>query len=142
MDPKKIAQAAARWWGERLKRPRFQGETREDKMRGANTGMDMAEILATLNSANTDRSDDKVDAFVEALAAEIENRLKTSGNYGFSFGVDYHPDAILLDALSKAGFSGADTMSILPWKTSMWVKPTGVKVSEGYGSSTVEVPVE
>jgi len=53
------------------------------------------------------------------------------------FGVDYSPDRILQQAAVNAGF--ALGMTVLPWKTTMWIEGDKVTVRAGYGAEIEEI---
>lgn len=126
------ARTAARWWADQLR-----GGSKLD-MGADSRPAEMAEIMGQiLQRKQLDgMQPDSINAFEEKLAEAIDVQM---ANYGrATFGVDYHPDMILADAAEAAGLQLG--MATLPWKTHMWVEPTKVEVSAGYGAPAQEVP--
>ena len=120
MNTQPAAIAAAQWWAEAIKAPRFDN--------GDPNGM--AGMLATLVAARSPEPTEQTSTdFTTALATLIDGRL--SRYPSLTVGVDYGPDAILYDAAVAAGISG----SRFPWKTVMWIELDHVTVSAGYGAA-------
>ena len=126
------ARTAARWWADQLR-----GGSKLD-MGADSKPAEMAEIMGQiLQRKELDgMQPDSINAFEEKLAEAIEVQLSEYGRA--TFGVDYHPDMILADAAEAAELQLG--MTTLPWKTHMWVNPTKVEVSAGYGAPAQEVP--
>jgi hypothetical protein len=123
-------QAAVSWWANKLSSCKFDtlGSTRQDPQ---NHRVEMAEMLAQMNKRSC--SQEQIDLFQQNLAEEIRAALANrSDQYSFAVGVDYHPDAILSDALRAAGIQ--ENMSTPPWKTMMWIEKGKVAVRYGYGA--------
>ena len=119
------AEVAASWWSEKIARPKFDA--------GAdNPGLAMAEIIATVNAATIEESNQC--NFKDILKEKILNRLgKVNQVY---LGSDYAPEGILALAMDEANIP----LGNCPWKTSMWIEIDGtVSVSYGYGRPVVEL---
>lgn len=120
-----LSEHASEWWVKKLQAPVFDNGATDQ----ANI---MAQLLATLN--HKAEPAEKVLKFKETLKGIITKSLSSDRNslYGMSFGVDYHPDRILAEALSKAGIE--DNMSCLPWKTNMSILDGKIEARSGYGA--------
>ncbi len=116
-----LSESAAVWWAEKLQTPKFDNG-------GTDPGNQLAQLITA--SMHKEQPGDKASKFKEALKEAIAERLEMTSY--MSFGVDYHPDRILTDALSKATIK--NDMSTLPWKTNMWIKDGKVEVRYGYGA--------
>jgi hypothetical protein len=129
------AQVAAKWWADKLR-----GPAKMDAGSGSggrrDRSLEMAEVMATVLHATEDRSADDADRFEQALAIYVQAGLDR-GDYGVTLSTDYGPDYELLEVADSCGVQLG--MASLPWKTAMWVKPTSVRVSEGYGAEAVEI---
>lgn len=123
-DYSREARTAARWWADKL-RDDFtldNGDPEQHPIVGGMLALARAKNREGLTVA-------KIDAFERALIARVQVMLDEGHRLGF--GVDYHPDPELGDALSDAEIPVS--MTALPWKTVMWVRPGSVRVGDGYG---------
>ena len=117
---------AVNWWADAISHPRFDNG---DPSEVGGITMTLA-IMATQPV-----SDEQKARFKESL----EKRLRTGSlDYGMCFGVDYHPDGILADAMSEASIPESQA----PWKTQMWFRGGKVIVSYGYGAPRVTLEEE
>lgn len=139
----KEAQVAAKWWADKL-RTGFVPDNGSAEEEGTVANLKETNPLASSIFSLAREADEaqltpeKIDAFEEALAEGIEDLIgKAYGDYGSTFGVDYHPDRILSDALAEAEIH--ESMTTLPWKTTMRVLPGSVKVGDGYGAAFQEI---
>ena len=117
------AKAAADWWTEQIKNPRF--DNGDDSETG---GMTM--ILQTILANKTRPSAEKYDAFRVALEAAI---IKQNPRFGLH--VDYDPDRVLADVAEATSINPSQ----FPWKTSMYFRDGGVQVRAGYRAETKEI---
>ncbi len=113
-------EAAAMWWAQVLQDPKL--DNGDDNP--------MTAVLAALTKESTpSQPTDRLEKFKELLIIKLNERVT---EYGLSFGVDYHPDIILLECAEAAGLQTG--LTDWPWKTHMWVSQTKVSVSYGYGA--------
>lgn len=120
---------AARWWADNLRN----GHAKLDNGDTSTTG-GMTMMLGMLAQANAPRvTPEQAQAFEDALVVAIEKAPAYQGRY-LTLGVDYGPDLMLSNAAATAGVRL--TMTTLPWKTVMWVKPDQVTLRHGYGAPT------
>ena len=118
------AQAAANWWADAIKAPRY------------DNGDPVTSMLATVLDADRARPTTSQQVrFADALQQRIEALLERMGEFGCTLTVDYGPDLILREAAEDAGLSSQE----FPWKTRMWVYSDYVTVSAGYRARTVLV---
>lgn len=141
----KEAAVGAKWWADKL-RTGFMpnnGSAEEDGTVANIAANNPGSFVANLFSRTADEeqcTSERIDVFEAALAQGIEGLLAEGGSpYGSTFGVDYHPDPILADALVAADIK--ESMTTLPWKTHMRVLPGSVKVGDGYGAEFRELLV-
>ncbi len=125
------AQKAARWWADQL-RKRAVLDNGEKSEVGIKTTM----LAMWIQNDHEFRPEDEVQAFETNLTTALVKSDDRDGTY-FSFGVDYNPDVIFMDAAKMAGFQLG--MTDLPWKTCMWIRENKVTVAEGYGAAPMEV---
>ncbi len=118
--------AAAKWWKERLRKPKFQLLTEAERRDPRESGAAFAEVLATVT--HKDLTDEQLDRFEEELKAGLR-ALETPP---YCIAVDYHPDAILGDAAERAGIK-CGMMITFPPKTRMYFEAGRVSASCGYG---------
>jgi hypothetical protein len=139
----KEAQVGAKWWADQLRSgftPNNGSVEEEGTIANLSQTDPAVRELFAMARVNDEAAltPEKVDAFEAALVANIEALLiEDEGPYHSTFGVDYHPDKILSDALATAEIE--ESMTTLPWKTDMWVLRGSVKVSAGYGAEYVEL---
>lgn len=114
------AKAAAKWWGDRMRKPGVPDNGDRSEAGG------MTAMLAVLTQRPVEA--DAVAKFEEALAAKIDESLTRGGSC--YLGVDYHPGPILSECAEAAGVNPG--MGGWPWKTSMHVDPESVRVAPGY----------
>lgn len=118
------AQKAAKWWADHIRNgaPLDNGDTSE-------TGLfTMLMAIGLQDRAQKAMPPTAVDKFEEAL----KNSLIANTDLGVTLMVDYHPCGLLSDALDKSGIK--DTMTALPWKTSMWIDGDKITFRLGYGA--------
>lgn len=138
-DGTREAQAAAKWWAERI--------AGDDDIR---TGDAMNDSFATAARDMVKTPDaEQVETFRIHLERGILAEVVTSGSWQNAvekgdpqwgsvmrtIAVDYGPDPILAEAIEAAGISRLR----LPMKTVMWVNPGSVAVSHGHGVAEVEL---
>jgi hypothetical protein len=116
--PDEAAQAAAKWWAEALRDPRFDN----------GDGNGLAGVMAMMAArAAPPITDDQIERFKETLI----KAMQSPGFYG-RLAVDYDPDATLAAAAQSAGISARKTA--FPWKTRMRITAHEVTVAAGYGA--------
>lgn len=121
-----VAEAAANWWVEVLKNPKFDN--------GANDSANaLASMLATMTALDSNLDDNALSSFRIALIERIKEHFPNQ--WDLSFGVDYHPDLLLSECITVAGLDD----SRFPWKTLMRVSHDAVVVSYGYAAPSVYV---
>lgn len=126
------ARTAARWWADQIR----QGAKLDN-------GEGMHGVLGAMLQAVEKRgvTDEMIDAYEEALARSIQTGHRSHDGTDWrrgGFGVDYGPDRILSAPMDEVGLKG---MTLLPWKTVMWISDGSVRVSHGYQAGIVEVPL-
>ncbi len=132
--------AATNWWASKLMRvARF-----DNGDRSAVGGM--TAVLAMMVSAkNAVPTEAEIARFKASLHQRLRLRCVATwrydmpewGSYQRCVAVDYGPDRILAAACADAGIDNAD--SRFPCKTSMWIDPGKVSVSEGYRAEPVTI---
>lgn len=124
---------AVEWWMDALRKPEFRTTTDEDRRTGREIHGQVAEGMAA--KLHVQVEDDKILAFGVALESRIREALsdprKTLVAGEVVLAVDYGPNQLLCDALEAAGIKPG--MSVLPWKTTMYVGTKNVRVKYGYG---------
>ena len=128
--PQDLARTAARWWGDRLRRP--------PKMDNGDPRFEA--IAHELLSFASDRpvGDKLVRQFEAALESLLLERLQAEGATSVSIRVDYHPDELLQAAAERARL---DLRLKLPVKTAMRVDGTErtIEVKHGYSDSFTQI---
>lgn len=120
---------AVEWWSNEL-----QNNTKQDA--GDSEVNLFMKVFATRKEYLTQ---EQIEVFEKELGSLLVSRCQENWrednpswcSYHRAFGVDYHPDKILQDALKKAGINPENTR--LPIKTVMWINPGQVSVRKGYG---------
>lgn len=129
-EPRPEAKHAAAWWASRL--------GRADHDNG--DALQSAYITAATAKINQTFTDEQREAFRSELESGIETHLQQwdwrpdqprFGSAMRCISVDYGPCSILADAAERAGLKRL-SMFDLPVKTTMWIDPGHVAVSEGY----------
>lgn len=118
--------AAGIWWATVLSDPKHDNGADDD----ANM---MARVMADTLSAENPAQAGALELFAGYLKEALNKQLE-EGRDWISFGVDYHPDMILVECANRANLS--IPMMGWPWKTNMWVTPKNVKVSYGYAAAS------
>ena len=119
---KDIAKIAAEWWADKVYRlPLHDNGDRGEA--SAFAGM-LADMLSKPIGLDTR------DRFVEELTNSLVAYAKEYQGAYIYLDCDYGPCRILSDAARKAGVDPAN----FPWKTSMHVCPSEVRVKDGYGA--------
>jgi hypothetical protein len=123
------ARKAAKWWSKFLDAPVIL-----DNGDQSGTGF-MASALAGLaqDISRAKLPDDAPKKFEDALTGLLEAKT----DEWLCIGVDYHPDTILDNAAEEAGFSLG--MTLLPWKTTMWIMGDKITVRNGYHAESEEL---
>lgn len=123
-----LSEHAADWWATKLQVPNFD-------IGGPESENTLAEIGASLTHETP--LTEKITQFKTALKESIAKIIGDGGErfktFGMKLGVDYEPDSILSEALLKAGIT--DDITALPWKTSMLINTTNIKVTDGLNTS-------
>lgn len=114
--------AAGMWWATVLKDPKHDNGADDE----ANV---LSRVMADMLTADHPADAGALERFAGYLSEKVDKMLE-DGRDWISFGVDYHPDQILVDCAEKANVTVP--MMGWPWKTNMWVTPKNVKVSYGY----------
>lgn len=126
---KALAEKAAKWWAERLRKsPTFDCAIPNSPLEA---------LLIIDSEARPQHFEHEIRLFeislVEALEADESPYL--------TIGSDYGPDTILVTAALAGGFVLGATD--LPWKTFMWVDDRNkLYVREGYNGQTIELGEE
>ncbi len=144
------AATAAAWWAGRLRDGAGIGRNGDDSIRGV-----MAEGMIGLIRKKAPPTEENCDRFEDLLRERIIAILHTDGsgarcywdNNGWDNGgtdlclrVDYHPDEVLLAALSDAGVDrNVAEIAALPLKTTMRVSARRVMLVAGYGAQWKEI---
>lgn len=128
--PRNVAEAAAKWWADKL-RYGANLDHGDDSATGLFTKL-LAINLAQIEHEN--RTPEQIDMFETILADQLEEHFPQWG-----FGVDYGPDRTLTTACEAAGLTpGAASF---PWKTTMIYSDGKLKVAEGYQAPLVEIEI-
>jgi hypothetical protein len=125
---------AIEWWMNALRKPTFSTLSPAERRDPREIGGALAEMLAI--TTHQDVPEEKIAAFGKALEKGVRKELENTQREVF-LDVDYHPCALLADALDKAGIQ--NRVDVLPWKTRMWIGPLHVRVSCGYGAAPVQI---
>jgi hypothetical protein len=136
-EPGIEARVGARWWADKLRDDFALDNADPEEPEGGRALLDLAR-----DTARTDLSAAKIDAFEAALAPRIQGLLEEgAGPYATAMvlSVDYGPSRMLTEALEQAGIR--PSAASLPWKTCMWVQPGSVKVGDGYRAEPRELPL-
>ena len=122
------ARKAAHWWAQFLESPVMPDNGDRSELGFMTSGL--ASILQ--DKERSKLPPDAAQKFEDALFDLLIDRDGWN-----CFGVDYGPDYILQQAATRAGF--ALGMTVLPWKTTMWIEGDKVTVRAGYQAETEEV---
>lgn len=116
-----IADIAAKWWAQKLIKPRFDMGAQSDQEK-------MLELFATVATKPVGEKQSTV--FIDNIKEKIIKYLENHNT--LCIDVDYAPCNFLAESMEVAGIS----MNNAPWKTTMWIsKPDGeVSVKQGYGA--------
>jgi hypothetical protein len=119
---KDIAKIASEWWADKVYRlpSHNNGDLGETSV--------FAGMLADMLSKPIGL--DTRDRFVEELTNSLVEYAKEYHGAYICLDCDYAPDQILSNAARKTGVDLAN----FPWKTSMHVCPSEVRVKDGYGA--------
>lgn len=112
------ARIAAKWWADRMREG-----VKLDNGKEPEALMAQALGYALRHQVPHDRIDEFEDHLCTILLARDDS---------WGFGVDYHPSRELAEALTLAGIPV--TLTVLPWKTTMWATDQEVRVRHGYGA--------
>jgi tetratricopeptide (TPR) repeat protein len=114
---KEEIKVAAKWYADHLRKDPVNdgGDDRSNAM------------MATLVTRNGGLPDEQVDRFQQILEGKIKAGLEM---FPFSFGVDYHPCAILADALKEVGIKA--NIGTLPCKSGVKIEVGKVTAHGGY----------
>lgn len=142
---------AAQWWAEQLpkQKPNLADQAGAQPTDAMNhpVARGLFDVLADREAQSV--TPEGIETFRVELAKGIAAMVEKADSYwadsarsGFNVVVatDYGPDSVLGDALAAAGMNGR-SMTLLPNKTVMWVKPGKVDVSAGYGAAIESVPL-
>ena len=129
-DSNNLVRTAARWWGDRLRRP--------PKMDNGDPRFEAIahELLSFANERPV--SDSTIRQFEAALESLLLERLRSEEATSVSVRVDYHPDELLQAAADRARL---DLRLKLPVKTTMHINGSErtIEVKHGYGESFTQI---
>ena len=125
---------AIEWWMNALRKPTFNTLSERERHDPREMGGAVAEMLALVT--HQDVPEEKIAAFGQVLEKSVRKELVREQREVY-LDVDYHPCALLADALVKAGIP--NRTDVLPWKTRMYIGPVDVRVSCGYGAPPVRI---
>lgn len=136
------ARVGARWWADQIREGFFPDAGGEP---GDAIEHPMAKGLVSLlqEKEMAQLTPEKVDAYEAALARRIQAMLDGDASHystAMDLGCDYGPGPAHRKAFEEAGIKPG--MTLLPWKTTMWVEPGCVSVGAGYGAEPVDLPLE
>lgn len=131
-------EVATAWWAEKLRHV-----ARFDNGDDSPTGGLTAIMAMTVSARNPVPTEDQLAEFRISLGERLMVRCISSwrpdspdwGSYQRCISVDYGADPILAHACADAGIVEPDTR--FPCKTTMWVNPRRISVSEGYRAEPV-----
>lgn len=129
------AEIAAQWWVDRM--TPIHGDT-------AQIGGKQGDMVAMLQTMLASSSADKINgadyaAFKQALIdCIVASAAECPDDYWLSFGVDYHPEGELREALERVE-KGKEMTHLLPFKHHMTVTPDYVNVKAGYGVAWLDI---
>jgi len=130
----KEIEIAVKWWGDQLRAPMVKFDNGDDSLHGF-----MGQELAALNKkaapiipeARIQLFELSLTAILKDICDEYPNK---SGGHFRKLSNDYGPDSKLSLACKASEIKC--TITTFPWKTTMWINPGSVSVSEGYGAET------
>lgn len=122
---KEIAEKATNWWVDKIIALDHHDNGAKDDCN--KMAMLMMDVIASNNAV----SKSQILIFKESL---IKDLISCKRDF-IVFGVDYNPDEILYNAIKKAKINACR----LPIKTYMKINNDKIFVSEGYGSSYLEL---
>lgn len=100
----------------------------------------MVQKLLKMGRVKVNFDADKCDEFEKILTNKIMDKT-----YGIINGVniDYHPDSNITETMDQVFGEDWNSMSVFPWKTTIYYNQTKDKVfiKEGYGADKVEIPL-
>lgn len=141
-EPGIEAQVAAHWWADQM-RDRSFPDNGADPDDPTKSPMALG-LIGLLQEKQTEGiTAGMVDAYEAALARRIQAMLdEGQSGYGTALNLhcDYGPGEAHVEAFTEAGITPG--MTVLPWKTTMWVQPGRVSVGAGYGSEPMDLPLE
>lgn len=124
--------AAAKWWANVIRSPKFEALSDAEKRDPENESMQLASVMAA--AFNEPLGDEAIDYFEKELFTLLQEAPRD--RFAVILDCDYGPCQMLADAAQKAGIDVS--MTTFPWKTTMWIRPSG-EVSVRYG---YQAPIE
>lgn len=133
-EPTTAAQAAARWWADKISGRVFHDNGGRDE-----TSMFAGAMAGILAERHPTPAEEQFKRFEEHLTGIIQAKLDQFATFervpSLTIGTDYGPGQELAQAAKFAEVP----FSRFPWKTMMWVRTDHVTVSAGYQAQTILV---